>query len=176
MGRCIRRTMRQFFLPTWLFIACCAFAPYLQSADLPAAQPNISANPLWSQSLQLSGITSTEGEYCVYLFNPTTGTVTTLTLGEPPYNGLKLEALHNSDDPARCSVVVSRYGAKALLRPIDSMTAAPPLLASKSNSATEATQSEDSDAKPALIREWKGPRFDLKAALEAAAASKAQEN
>ncbi len=168
--------MRRFFLPRWLFIACCAFGPSLQAADLPPAQSPISASPLWSQSLQLSGITSTDGEYCVYLFNPTTGTVTTLTLGEPPYNGLKLEALHNSDDPARCSVVVSRNGVKAVLRPIDSTTAAPPLLASKSNAATESTQSEDSDTKPALIREWKGPRFDLKAALAAAAASKAQAN
>ncbi|MEZ5384044.1 MAG: hypothetical protein R3F13_00875 [Prosthecobacter sp.] len=166
--------MRQFSFPRWLFIASCAFSPSIQAVDMPPGQPPVSLGPAWSQSLQLSGVTSTNGEHCVYLFNPTTGAVTTLTLGEAPHNGLKLEALENTDDPARCSVVISRNGEKAVLRPLDYTTEVTPILASAPNPVAEGP--EDTDEKPAPIREWNGPRFDLEAAKAAAAARQAQEN
>lgn len=160
--------------PQWLTVACCVLCSPLQAADTPQVNARLASGPAWSQSLQLSGVTFTNGEHCVYLFNPTTGAVTTLTLDEPPFNGLKLEALENADDPARFSVVVSRNGEKAVFRPIDDAIGATPILASAPNPAAEGP--EDTDEKPAPIREWNGPRFDLEAAKAAAAARQAEEN
>lgn len=132
------------------------------------------SSPGWSQSLQLSGVTFTNGEHCVYLFNPGTGAVTTLTLGEPPHNGLKLEGLENTDDPTRCSVIVSLNGERAVIRPIDYATEAAPLPTFAANAVTDDSEIEQSEEKPAAIRAWNGPRFDLEAAKAAAAARQAQ--
>ena len=136
--------------------------------------PTASSVPQWSRTLQLSGVTSADGEHCVYLFNTSTGFVTILGLGEPPHGGLKLEAIENESDPARCSAIVSRNGERAVIRPADcTMGSAVNLVADLKVSDTIDEEHPASSEETPVVKEWNGPRFDLEAAKAAATARQA---